>query len=289
VIADHGARPQQRRRPAHAAAGPRLAHTLLGMSVRWDCLPEEGAWLGPSRTFKDFTLGAAVVLVGKPHHALMASQRKDTPATTRDRPYGVHRAPFQAMCCPSCTSDLESALVGVEPAGAEANRLEREHSRRVSCQQPVCPGALRSSGDHPGRMVTPGVLAERLQTRVGCTIHLPRYSRPPRRVTPPGPPQGGGPAARAQAQAPRPRTRAWGEDARRGESDGAPRHADTRSHTNGEARGSRQCPPPCSHPKDGAGNGGLWSRGRRRRGDQPPTWARERVEGSTTMQARDHR
>jgi hypothetical protein len=149
-------------------------------------------------------------LVGKPHHALMASQRKDTPATTRDRPYGVHKAPFQAMCCPSCTSDLESALVGVEPAGAEANRLEREHSRRVSCQQPVCPGAVRSSGDHPGRMATPGVLAERLQTRVGRTIHLPRYSRPPRRVTPPGPPVVGGPADRAQAQGPSLRTRAWG-------------------------------------------------------------------------------
>jgi hypothetical protein len=29
-----------------------------------------------ARTFKDFILGAAAVLVGQPRHALMASQRK---------------------------------------------------------------------------------------------------------------------------------------------------------------------------------------------------------------------
>jgi hypothetical protein len=76
-------------------------------------------------TFKDFILGATAVLVVKPRHALMASQGQDTPATTRDRPYGVQRVPLQATRCPSCTSDLASALVRVEPARAEAGPLEQ--------------------------------------------------------------------------------------------------------------------------------------------------------------------
>jgi hypothetical protein len=41
------------------------------------------------RTFKHFILVAAAVLVLKPRNALLASQRRDTPATTRDRPYRV--------------------------------------------------------------------------------------------------------------------------------------------------------------------------------------------------------
>jgi hypothetical protein len=84
------------------------------------------------RTFKDFILVATAVLVVKPRRALMASQRRDTPATTRDRSYGVQRVPLQVTRCPYCTSDLESALVCVEPAHAEAGPLARERPRRVS-------------------------------------------------------------------------------------------------------------------------------------------------------------
>jgi hypothetical protein len=94
-------------------------------------------------TFKDFILVATAVVVVKPRHALMASQRQDTPATPRDRPYGVQRVPLQASRCPSCTSDLASALVRVEPAHAEAGPLERERPRRVSLQQPMCTGERR--------------------------------------------------------------------------------------------------------------------------------------------------
>ena len=74
-------------------------------------------------------------------------------------------------------------------------------------------------------------------------------------------------------------TRVGGEDARRG---GAQEHSamPTRGRTPTVRRaepGSVHCLVP---PKDGAGNGGVWSRGRRRRrGDQPPTWVWERVEG----------
>ena len=98
-----------------------------------------------ARTFKDFILVATAVLVVKPCHALMASQRKDTPATTRDRPYGVQSVPLQATRCPYCTSGLEPALVLVEPAHTEAGPLERERPRRISFQQPVCTGVMRSS------------------------------------------------------------------------------------------------------------------------------------------------
>ena len=98
-----------------------------------------------ARTFKDFILGAAAVFVVKPRNALMASQRTGTPATTRDRPYCVLRVPFQATRGPCCTSDLESALVRVEPARAEASPLVWERSWRVSFQQPVCTGAMHSS------------------------------------------------------------------------------------------------------------------------------------------------
>ena len=84
------------------------------------------------RTFKDFILVATAVLVVKPRHALMASPRRDTPATTRDRSYGVQRVPLQATRCPYCTPDLESTLVHVEPARAVAGPRKRKRPRRVS-------------------------------------------------------------------------------------------------------------------------------------------------------------
>jgi hypothetical protein len=89
-----------------------------------------------ARTFKDFILVAAAVFLVTPLNALMASQRQDTPATTRDCPYRVQSVPLQATRCPyytsDLTSDLEPALVLVEPARAEAGALERERPRRVS-------------------------------------------------------------------------------------------------------------------------------------------------------------
>jgi hypothetical protein len=97
------------------------------------------------RTFKDFILVAAAVFLVPPLNALMASQRIVTPATTRDCPYCVHSVPLQATRCPYCTSDPEPALVRVEPARAKAGPLERECPRRVSFQQPVCTGTMRSS------------------------------------------------------------------------------------------------------------------------------------------------
>ena len=110
-------------------------------------LPARGGGLARTvpRTFKDFILVATAVLVGKPRKALMASQRKGTPATTRDRPYGVQRVPLQATRCPYCTSDVELALVRVERACAEAGPCERERPRRVCFQRPMCTGAMRSS------------------------------------------------------------------------------------------------------------------------------------------------
>jgi large conductance mechanosensitive channel len=58
------------------------------------------------RTFKHFILGAAAVLVLKPRNALLASQRQDTPATTRDCPYYVQSVPLRATRCPYCTPIL---------------------------------------------------------------------------------------------------------------------------------------------------------------------------------------
>jgi hypothetical protein len=84
-----------------------------------------------ARAFKDFILVAAAAFVVKPRIALMASQRNDASATSRD--------------CPYCISDLESALMRVESARAEAGPLERERPRCVSFQQAVYTGAMRSS------------------------------------------------------------------------------------------------------------------------------------------------
>ena len=51
------------------------------------------------RTFKDSILVATAVFVVKPCHALMASQRKDTPATTRTGP----------TACPVCPARTRAA------------------------------------------------------------------------------------------------------------------------------------------------------------------------------------
>jgi hypothetical protein len=98
-------------------------------------------------TFKDFIVVAAAVffVVVKPVNALMASQAKDTPATTRNCPYCMHSVPLQTTRCPSCTCDVEPALVRVEPACAEAGALDQERARRVFFQEPVYTGAMRSS------------------------------------------------------------------------------------------------------------------------------------------------
>jgi hypothetical protein len=103
--------------------------------------------LSAARTFKDVIVVAAAVffVVVKPLNALMASQTKDTPATTCKCPYCMHSVPLQATRCPSCTCDLEPALVCVEQACAEARALERERARRVFFQEPVYTGAMRSS------------------------------------------------------------------------------------------------------------------------------------------------
>jgi hypothetical protein len=130
-----------------------------------------------ARTFKDFILVAAAVFLVTPLNALMASQRQDTLATTRDGPYCAQRVPRQATRCPYCTSDFEPALVRVEPARAKAGPLERERPRRVSLSTArlqwrdalICAHLC----DHPCRVVTPDILAERLQMRVGLNVQIP--------------------------------------------------------------------------------------------------------------------
>jgi hypothetical protein len=125
------------------------------------------------RTFKHFILGAAAVWVLKPRNALMASQRKDTPATTRDCPYCRHSVPLQATRRPSRTADLLSALVLVEPAYAEAGPLERGARSASAFSRPFALARCAHLCDHPRRMAAADVLAERLPRRVELTIQLP--------------------------------------------------------------------------------------------------------------------
>jgi hypothetical protein len=153
----------------------------------------------------------------------------------------VQRVPFQATRCPCCTCDLESALVRVEPARAEASPLEQERSWRVSFQQPVCTGAMHSSVWPP----VPG-------GHLGCPGRAPPDARWAHHPTPAVKPStapgdaartaGSGRSSRSSAGAGSEHAdaRVGGEGARRGWSEGAQSHCDTRSHTNSAARGSRQ-------------------------------------------------
>jgi hypothetical protein len=71
-----------------SCSGSSSSGTHLAGRVSEVVLPARGGGVARTvaRTFKDFILGAAAVFVVKPRNAVMASQRKATPATTRDRP-----------------------------------------------------------------------------------------------------------------------------------------------------------------------------------------------------------
>jgi hypothetical protein len=124
-------------------------------------------------TFKDSILVAAAVFVVKPRHALMASQRKGTPATARDRPYSEQRVSLQATRCPSCTANLASALVRVEPAYVEVGALERGARGASAFNSPFALGRCAHLCDHWWQVSAQDVLTERLPRRVGLTIQLP--------------------------------------------------------------------------------------------------------------------
>lgn len=124
-----------------------------------------------ARTFKDFILVAAAVFVVKPRHALMASRRKGTPATARDCPYSEQRVSLQATRCPYCTATLESALVRVEPAYAEAGPVERGARGACALNSPFALARRAHLCDHRWEVGARDVLAERLPRRVGLTIH----------------------------------------------------------------------------------------------------------------------